>query len=275
MRPENEDCPYITEINGVSPDSNGNITIKAQGGLLLDQILIPVAGYDAVEECAEDGLYSNTLLISSDEEYAPRPATTPVRRCGKNLCDTDDTNDTDDASGSEGTGDQITAEVAVEDWSMRAIARNAHLIPRDDNYGVVYVNETDSLNPVGNGTAFIYFSDSERTQVFAAFELLDDHDLGIIFNLDLSNAQGYLPIFRLLRTTLSLSHYSNALIHNGIQPHAKVSLHLIYENGYFIGTLKVYSGDEVYTKKLSHYMSKTGLFGLYMKNCKCLMWSEV
>lgn len=278
-RPENDDCPYITEINGVSPDKNGNITIKASGGLSLDQVLIPVAGYDEVEECAEDGLYSHTLLISSDEEYAPRPATTPVRRCGKDLCDTDDTNDdtndTDDASGSEGNEDQITAEVAIEDWSMRANARNAHLIPRDDNYGVVYVNETDSLNPVGNGTAFVYFSESERTEVFAAFELLDNHDCGIIFNLDLANAQGYLPIFRLWRTTLSLSHYSNVVIPTGIQPHAKISMHLVYDKGYFIGTLKVYSGDEIFTKKLSHYMSKSGKVGLYMKNCKCLMWSEV
>lgn len=279
MRPENNDCPYITEINGVSPDENGNITIRAEGGLSLDQVLIPVAGYDSVEECAEDGLYSNTILLSSDEVYAPYPAATPVRRCGKDLCAPEDSDsDSDDPdSGSDGEDDeaQPTADTPPEDWSMRSVYRNARLIPRDDNYGAVYVNDTDSLNPVGNGTAFIYFSDTERTQVFAAFELLEDHDLGIIFNLDLSNAQGYLPIFRLLRTTLSLSHYSNALIHNGVKPHAKVSMHLIYENGFFIGNLKVYSGYEVYTKKLSHRMEKSGLFGLYMKNCKCLMWSEV
>ena len=205
-RPENEDCPYITEINGVTPDSNGNIIIKAEGGLSLDQVIIPVTGYDSVAECASDGLYSNTLLISSDEVYAPYTATTPVRRCGKDLCAPDTNDDTDDTSGDTNseTDETVTSETSMESWSMRDVARRAHLIPRDDNYGVVYVNETDSLNPVGNGTAFIYFSDSERTQVFAAFELLDDHDLGIIFNLDLSNAQGYLPIFRLLRTTLSL-----------------------------------------------------------------------
>lgn len=271
IRPENDDCPYITEINGVTPDSNGNITIKTQDGLSLDQVLIPVTGYDSVAECASDGLYSNTLLISSDDQYAPYTASTPVRRCGRNLCES---SDDDTSSESAENAVQLPVDTSMESWSMRTIYRNVRLIPRDDNYGVVYVSDTDSLNPAG-GPAFVYIYDNEHEQIFAAFELLEDYDCGIIYNLNLAEAQGDLLIFGLHDNRLSLDGRTNALIQTDIQPGTKISLQLTCESGFFIGWLKIYSGGEVIKKKLSYYGAKSGLFGLYMKNCKCLMWREV
>lgn len=279
VRPENNDCPYITEINGVTPDSHGNINIKAEEGLSLGRALIPaenILAEDDVEDCAKNGLYSHTVLVSADDPYEPFSTGSPVRRCGNDLCaeGSDSGNNSSQNGSSEGSsGESEGSGYNIESWTIRSVAQSVRILPRDDNYGVVYRGETDTLEPAGNGPAYVYFSLVEHSQVYAAFELLDDYDCGIIFNLDVRQPL-HIRLFRFKDEILTLGSRQNTPVTTTVGPHTKISLELAYIDGFFRGTLSVYSDYNVYSKKLAFQGVKSDLFGLYMRNCKCLMWSE-
>lgn len=286
MRPENNDCPYITEINGVSPDENGNITIKVGSGLSLNQVLIPadsVLQPEEIENCLENELYSNTLLVSADEPYLPYTASTPVRRCGRDLCETDGSSggssdsDSDSDSGSDGESTEessfLDTDIPQDSWSMRIPSRSVVLFPRPDNYGVVYVTETDTLEPAGDGRAFVYFMEPGSSQAYAAFELAAGYDCGILYNLDPTELSG-IHLFNFKNKNVSLGNRVTLPVRETPSLPARISMAISYKDGKFQGVLRLYDGDTVYSKELSITDTKKGTYGLYMRNCKCLMWSE-
>lgn len=284
MRPENNDCPYITEINGVTPDQYGNINIKVSGDLTLNHVLVPAEEYfpsQSYAGCTDNGLYSNTILIATTNAYTPNPPTTPVRRCGRDLCDTDSSSHAgnDANAGSETISEdqeETQPEQSVSDmWGMRAVSQDVHLIPWVGNTGVVYVTETDTLDPVDTGPSCVYFSDEPHTEVYAVFELLSNYCCGIFYNLDPDEQSIKTKRFLYSSDNLKLGNRASQIVSSGIPEHTKVAMRLVYGRKGFTGTLGFYSGGEfLYTRELFDDSKQVGIFGLYMKNCKCLMWSE-
>lgn len=261
MRLTNNDCPYITSINGVFPDENGNINIKTSlSNPELKTITVTESGnylYDEENNCKEPANESVFVLIGDTEEIDSQYIDGTFRRCGMDYCEvTDSGNHQEDFADAVIVNDGVTQGVRVN-------------------------QATGLLEPSNGirGKAAVKFSEDAKSYIEAVFRYhyyisAGEPSFGIIYNIRQDGNREIYDKFLFKTNRLFLGDTAQDFV---VPYGVTVMLSLRYGAGIYTGKIVVVNdgGDFISEGTISCQGENKGGVGIYIEHCRCQSWSAL